>query len=206
MLRLVFGDLDLLAYAGLFIACWVGAGGAIVPIPGVRLVSWLMIVQQGAALDPIVTALVAASAMVLGQTSYFLAARAAANRVGQRNVGVEVDATTYSRTRGAARAPRALRRQRGAARKGPDSQAWLRDRVRCLRSAHPGDHHHDDRRGRQWNGLSALCRCRIHRVSGVVAACSFWLARACSAGSARSWADGCPHPTRLARNGPITDG
>lgn len=83
LLRFVFQDLDILAYVGLFVACWIGAGGMIVPIPGVRLVSWLMIVQQGAALDPIIVALIAAFAMLLGQTSYFFAARAAAGRVGR---------------------------------------------------------------------------------------------------------------------------
>lgn len=80
LLRLVSGELDLVAYAGLFAACWIGAGGALVPIPGVRPVSWFMIVQQGAALDPVVVALVGASAMVLGQTSYFLASRAGRRR------------------------------------------------------------------------------------------------------------------------------
>ncbi|MFN8623586.1 MAG: hypothetical protein U0869_22835 [Chloroflexota bacterium] len=80
LLRLLFQELDILAYAGLFIACWIGAGGALVPIPGVRPVSWFMIVQQGAALDPLVVALIAASAMALGQTSYFLVARAARRR------------------------------------------------------------------------------------------------------------------------------
>jgi len=84
LLRLLYQELDVLAYAGLFVACWVGAGGALVPIPGVRPISWLMIVQQGAALDPVLVALVAATAMALGQTSYFLAARAARRRaVGQ---------------------------------------------------------------------------------------------------------------------------
>lgn len=77
LLRLLHEDLDVLAYVGLFAACWVGAGGALVPVPGVRPISWFMIVQQGAALDPVVVALVAASAMALGQTSYFLAGRAA---------------------------------------------------------------------------------------------------------------------------------
>jgi membrane protein DedA with SNARE-associated domain len=84
LLRLLYQELDILAYAGLFVACWVGAGGALVPIPGVRPVSWFMVVQQGAALDPVLVALVAATAMALGQTSYFLAARAARRRaVGQ---------------------------------------------------------------------------------------------------------------------------
>jgi membrane protein DedA with SNARE-associated domain len=77
LLRFVFTDLDLLAYGGLAIACWIGAGGALVPIPGVRMLSWLMIVQQGAALNPFVVATVAALAMVLGQSSYFLASRTA---------------------------------------------------------------------------------------------------------------------------------
>jgi uncharacterized membrane protein YdjX (TVP38/TMEM64 family) len=71
---------DVLAYVSLFVACWIGAGGALVPIPGVRALSWVMIVQQGAALDPLIVAVIAASAMVLGQSSYFFATRAAWNR------------------------------------------------------------------------------------------------------------------------------
>jgi uncharacterized membrane protein YdjX (TVP38/TMEM64 family) len=78
--RLRNPELDLLGYLSLFVACWVGAGGALVPIPGVRALSWIMIIQQGAALDPLIVALIAASAMVLGQSSYFLATRAAQNR------------------------------------------------------------------------------------------------------------------------------
>jgi hypothetical protein len=74
-------QLEILGYVSLFVACWVGAGGALVPIPGVRAISWIMIVQQGAALDPLIVMFVAASAMVLGQTSYFMATRAAAARV-----------------------------------------------------------------------------------------------------------------------------
>lgn len=84
MLRSLHQELDILAYAGLFAACWIGAGGALVPVPGVRPVSWFMIVQQGAALDPVIVALVAATAMVLGQTSYFLAARMAQRRARDR--------------------------------------------------------------------------------------------------------------------------
>ena len=80
LLRLIFDDLDLIAYVGLFIACWIGAGGALVPVPGVRPMSWLMIVQQGGTLDLVVVVAVAASAMVIGQSSYFLTARTAKRR------------------------------------------------------------------------------------------------------------------------------
>jgi membrane protein DedA with SNARE-associated domain len=80
LLRFIFDDLDLLAYLGLFVACWIGAGGALVPVPGVRPMSWLMIVQQGGTLDLVIVVAVAASAMVIGQSSYFLAARAAKRR------------------------------------------------------------------------------------------------------------------------------
>jgi uncharacterized membrane protein YdjX (TVP38/TMEM64 family) len=78
--RLRNPELDLLGYVSLFVACWIGAGGALVPIPGVRALSWIMIIQQGAALDPLLVSLIAGSAMVLGQSSYFLATRAAQNR------------------------------------------------------------------------------------------------------------------------------
>ncbi len=81
LLHLVFSQLDVLAYASLFAACWIGAGGALVPVPGVRALSWVMVVQQGAVLDPLVVAAVAAAAMVIGQSSYFFAARAAGHRL-----------------------------------------------------------------------------------------------------------------------------
>lgn len=68
--------LDVVAYAGLAIMCWVGSGGALVPIPGVRTLSWVLIVQQGAALEPLLVAVLAAAAMSLGQSSYFAATRA----------------------------------------------------------------------------------------------------------------------------------
>jgi membrane protein DedA with SNARE-associated domain len=68
-------NLGLLPYLALMILCWLGEGGALVPIPGVRLLSWVTIVQQGANLDPILVALLAAAAMAAGQTSYFAAAR-----------------------------------------------------------------------------------------------------------------------------------
>jgi membrane protein DedA with SNARE-associated domain len=68
-------DLGLLPYLALMALCWLGEGGALVPIPGVRLLSWVTIVQQGANLDPVVVAVLAAVAMAAGQTSYFAAAR-----------------------------------------------------------------------------------------------------------------------------------
>jgi membrane protein DedA with SNARE-associated domain len=85
LLRFAFQDLDILAYGGLAVACWIGAGGVLVPIPGVRLLSWLMIVQQGAALNPYAVALVAGLAMTLGQSSYFLASRTATARIHERH-------------------------------------------------------------------------------------------------------------------------
>jgi hypothetical protein len=93
-LRIAFPNFELIAYASLFVTCWIGAGGAIVPVPGVRLVSWLLIVQQGAALEPLLVAGVAALAMVTGQSSIFFAARAAATRVRERTVAArsEVEA------------------------------------------------------------------------------------------------------------------
>jgi membrane protein DedA with SNARE-associated domain len=92
LLLFIFDELDLVAYLGLFLACWIGAGGAIVPVPGVRAISWVMIVQQGAALDPLVVPLVAAAAMVLGQSSYFFATRAASRRMAADGEADDVDA------------------------------------------------------------------------------------------------------------------
>ena len=68
-------DLGILPYLALMVLCWLGTGGALVPIPGVRLLSWVTIVQQGAYLDPVLVAVLAALAMAAGQTSYFAAAR-----------------------------------------------------------------------------------------------------------------------------------
>lgn len=86
LLRFFFDYLDVVAYLGLFVACWIGAGGAVVPVPGVRAMSWLMIMQQGAALNPYVVAAVGAGAMVIGQTSYFVATRARVRRSEQMSV------------------------------------------------------------------------------------------------------------------------
>ena len=68
-------DLGILPYLALMVLCWLGTGGALVPIPGVRLLSWVTIVQQGAYLDPVLVAVLAALSMAAGQTSYFAAAR-----------------------------------------------------------------------------------------------------------------------------------
>ena len=76
----MFPGLDVFAYLGLFVVNWVGAGGLLVPIPGARIVGWLMIVQQGAAFDPLVAGLVGGLAMAIGQVSYYVAANAGAHR------------------------------------------------------------------------------------------------------------------------------
>lgn len=73
-------DAGMLAYLGLMVVCWVGAGGALVPVPGVRPLSWVMIVHQSTVLAPPVVAVVAALAMALGQSSYFVATRIEARR------------------------------------------------------------------------------------------------------------------------------
>jgi hypothetical protein len=81
-------DLGIVPYTALVILCWVGEGGLLVPIPGVRLLSWLTIVQQGANLDPVVVALLAAVAMACGQSSYFLVVRSGSRYVIEHlNVG-----------------------------------------------------------------------------------------------------------------------
>jgi membrane protein DedA with SNARE-associated domain len=81
-------DLGFVPYIALVILCWVGEGGLLVPIPGVRLLSWLTIIQQGANLNPVVVALLAAVAMALGQTSYFLVVRSGSRYVVEHlNVG-----------------------------------------------------------------------------------------------------------------------
>ena len=67
--------LGLGAWIGLFLANWIGNGGLLVPIPGLRLVGWTMIVTQGATNEPaILVGLVGGAAMALGQASFYLAA------------------------------------------------------------------------------------------------------------------------------------
>lgn len=73
LLRLLLGTADVLAYLGLFIVNWVANGGLLVPIPGLRLVGWLLIIGQGGTLDPAVAGVVGGIAMALGQTSYYVA-------------------------------------------------------------------------------------------------------------------------------------
>jgi membrane protein DedA with SNARE-associated domain len=130
LLELVFDDLDNLAYVGLFVTCWIGAGGALVPIPGVRVVSLIMIVQQAAALDPLITIAVAASAMTLGQLSWYAAARAGAARTGAARTGGTTDSAPAAGPAAAPpsaptgrRAALAARSQRAAARVATDLRA-----------------------------------------------------------------------------------
>ncbi|MFN8518023.1 MAG: VTT domain-containing protein [Chloroflexota bacterium] len=84
LLLLLFDTLDVLAYAGLFVTNWVANGGLLVPVPGLRIVGWLMIVQQGGALDPLVAGVVGGVAMALGQTSLYVVAASAREGVAHR--------------------------------------------------------------------------------------------------------------------------
>src|SRR5262245_6324075 len=79
-------DLGILPYAALMLLCWVGEGGLLVPIPGVRLLSFATIVQQGGNLEPALVAALAAVAMALGQSSYFTASRSG-ERIAQEHRG-----------------------------------------------------------------------------------------------------------------------
>ncbi len=117
-------DLDPLAYVGLAVACWIGAGGALVPIPGVREVSWVMVIHQGAALEPLIVLPVAAAAMALGQTSYYTAARVGAHHEHETVRPAEEDAGESTGTSRADRSLRArLRALRG--RLGAYLPAWI---------------------------------------------------------------------------------
>lgn len=81
-------DLGFVPYTALVILCWVGEGGLLVPIPGVRMLSWLTIIQQGANLNPVIVAVLAAVAMACGQSSYFLVVRSGSRYVVDHlNVG-----------------------------------------------------------------------------------------------------------------------
>ncbi|HEY7132419.1 MAG TPA: hypothetical protein VH440_09220 [Candidatus Limnocylindrales bacterium] len=80
-------DLGVLPYLALMALCWLGMGGALVPIPGVRFLSWVTIVQQGGALQPLLVTALAGFAMALGQTSIFVAARSGEGFVRSRTGG-----------------------------------------------------------------------------------------------------------------------
>jgi hypothetical protein len=103
-------DLGVLPYLALMALCWLGMGGALVPIPGVRFLSWVTIVQQGGALQPLLVAALAAVAMALGQTSFFIAARS-----GEGFVRGRVGGASTAETGGGAPADEPSRATDGAA-------------------------------------------------------------------------------------------
>lgn len=73
--------IPVVAWGGLFLANWVGNGGILVPIPGLRFIGWTMAVHQGAEGEAIIVGLIAGLAMALGQTSYYLSASAGSRRI-----------------------------------------------------------------------------------------------------------------------------
>lgn len=87
LLILLADALDILAYTGLFVTNFVASGGLLVPVPGLRLVGWLMIIQQGGALDAGVAGIVGGIAMTLGQTSLYLTAASAREGVAHHQTG-----------------------------------------------------------------------------------------------------------------------
>jgi len=74
-------DIPWAAWIGLFLANWIGNGGILVPIPGLRFVGWTMAAHQGAEGPTIIVGLVAGFAMALGQTSFYLTAAAGSDRL-----------------------------------------------------------------------------------------------------------------------------
>ena len=74
-------DIAWAGWIGLFLANWIGNGGILVPIPGLRFVGWTMAVHQGADGPTIIVGLVAGLAMALGQTSFYLTAAAGSDRL-----------------------------------------------------------------------------------------------------------------------------
>jgi membrane protein DedA with SNARE-associated domain len=74
-------DIAWAAWIGLFLANWIGNGGILVPIPGLRLVGWTMAAHQGAEGPTLLVGLVAGLAMALGQTSFYLTAAAGSDRL-----------------------------------------------------------------------------------------------------------------------------
>jgi membrane protein DedA with SNARE-associated domain len=79
--RTIGPGINLGAWVGLFLANWIGNGGLLVPIPGLRLVGWTMIVHQGADGPTLLVGLVAGFAMALGQTSFYLTAASGSDRL-----------------------------------------------------------------------------------------------------------------------------
>ncbi len=73
-------SISLLAWVGLFLANWIGNGGLLVPIPGLRFVGWTMVVHQGAEGPTLLIGLIAGIAMGLGQMSFYCTAAAGSER------------------------------------------------------------------------------------------------------------------------------
>ena len=95
-------DIPWAAWIGLFLANWIGNGGILVPIPGLRFVGWTMVVHQGADGPTIIVGLVAGLAMALGQTSFYLTAAAGSDRVsgqGKDRSGRLADALLKTKAR-----------------------------------------------------------------------------------------------------------
>jgi hypothetical protein len=72
ILGTLFESLNILAFAGLFLVNWIGNGGALVPIPGARLLGLLMIFQHAVLLPSLQVFAVSGLAMSLGLLSYYL--------------------------------------------------------------------------------------------------------------------------------------
>ena len=68
----IFEALDVIALVSLFLVNWLGNGGALVPIPGARLLGLLMIFSQAALLPAWEVLVVGGGAMALGLLSYFI--------------------------------------------------------------------------------------------------------------------------------------
>jgi membrane protein DedA with SNARE-associated domain len=111
LLRILLDAADLLAYLGLFVVNWVANGGLLVPIPGLRLVGWLLIIGQGGTLDPAIAGVVGGIAMACGQTSYYIA-----GDTGRRHAAAHVDDPSgtpkHPRLAGLSNGPRIVRAKR----------------------------------------------------------------------------------------------
>jgi len=95
-------DIPWAAWIGLFLANWIGNGGILVPIPGLRFVGWTMAVHQGADGPTILVGLVAGVAMALGQTSFYLTAAAGSDRLsgkGKDRLGRAADVLYRAKAR-----------------------------------------------------------------------------------------------------------
>lgn len=143
ILRMVVGALDIITFAGLFLVNWLGNGGALVPIPGARLLGLLMIFQHTVFFASWEVFLVSGAAMALGLLSYYLAGVRAADSYSEGDeAGAEQLATEAGMLDGVgpAEGAAAMSRRAGTAQAAPSESTTTAQKAggrfsRALRDA-----------------------------------------------------------------------